>query len=309
MMTQMRFSWTILLCLTFSYAPSPAAPAKFSIATFKRLIKKRIKWTGARDTISARVAKGESCVEAAHARAREIASVVKSMQVRKTFAGYGARVGTVSGWNPGIGSMHTYSVVEVLDGKGMVLHTLDADNYMGVIYVSNHGSINWKLNNTYLVETVTPLPPDTPEVPDAPDAPEDATLKESRKQVLDWACCKYWLVRQGDVSFIDGHYLTPDKKKVVYRSERLVNLPPNAGAAGMLLALKSMTGYHVYQTTPRQKGKTTYNIARLRGKETRVLHRLDIGASFQVKPGPGQKFFKVQYKTAKDMPMNEIILD
>ncbi|MCD4653626.1 hypothetical protein K8T06_06790 [bacterium] len=129
----------------------------FSIKNFKNLAYERIKSTGARDTITERLKNGQSCVEASRDRAIEISYVVQSMQARDQFGSYGAKVGSLSGWNPGPGSCHTYTVVEIYDPNGNIAYTLDMDNYMGVIYISDHSPVNWKSNNVQLVQDIKPL--------------------------------------------------------------------------------------------------------------------------------------------------------
>lgn len=136
-----------------------AAAQSFDLNTFTGKVRERIGWTGGRDTWLSRVPKGESCVQASEARAREIAFVVKSMQFNGQFGDYGARIGTVSGWNPGIGSLHTYTVVEIIDSSGRVVHTLDVDNYMGPVYISAHSRVNWNSNYSNLIEKVAPAKP------------------------------------------------------------------------------------------------------------------------------------------------------
>lgn len=126
----------------------------FPLSRFKNLVKQRVEWTGARDTISERVPKGESCVEAATERAIELGYVIRHMQARGEFGDYKARVGTRSGWNPGIGSLHTYTVVEILDSNDQILYTLDVDNYMGPIYISHHAPIHWDSEYVNLIEEV-----------------------------------------------------------------------------------------------------------------------------------------------------------
>jgi hypothetical protein len=140
---------------------------------FQTAVRNRIYSTGGRDTWGERVAKGQSCVDASNDRAREITAVVKSMQLRGRFGLLGARVGRISGWNPlaivpeatrkaylgetASGSMHTYNVLELYDGNGNTYYTLDVDNYLGPIYISNHGPVNWNADHAALVEDVPPI--------------------------------------------------------------------------------------------------------------------------------------------------------
>lgn len=128
----------------------------FSIDDFKDAVEKRIQSTGVRDTIYYRLEVGQSCVQAAEERAADIAAVVKSFQQQGKFANYGAKVGTESGWDLGWGSLHTYTVVSIYDPTGRVLYTIDADNYLGPIIITDHGAVNWNANNTKLVEDVKP---------------------------------------------------------------------------------------------------------------------------------------------------------
>ncbi len=147
--------------------------AGFSLPEFKSAIKARIAQTGKRDTIAVRVPNGESCVQASDARAMEIAALVKSMQWNGKFGLLGAKCGRTSGWNPlaivpeatrkkyigdtASGSMHTYTVVQIYDASGKVHYTIDADNYLGPIYISEHGSVDWNADHTQLIEDVPPI--------------------------------------------------------------------------------------------------------------------------------------------------------
>jgi len=178
----------------------------FPLKKFKNLVKQRIKWTGARDTISARVPKAESCVEAATDRAIEITYVIKSMQARGQFGNYGAKVGTKSGWNPGIGSMHTYTVVEIVDVNGKTVHILDVDNYMGPIYISTHSPINWNSNYVNLVQDISSWNP-TSYIAKTKKLIKAKAKKKTRAAIAgtwSWECCerKYYgtftLTQQGE---------------------------------------------------------------------------------------------------------------
>jgi hypothetical protein len=91
-------------------AQTSASPT-FSLGEFKAALVAEIASTGARDTMPVRVPSGESCVEASRDRAHEIAVVVRSFRQDGKFADYGARVGSVSGWNIGFGSIHCGSPV------------------------------------------------------------------------------------------------------------------------------------------------------------------------------------------------------
>jgi hypothetical protein len=93
-----------------------------------------------------RVLQGESCVQAAEHRAEVVANTVKNLQTTGAIPpGYSATVGTVSGYAiPGVGSIHTYTVVEIKDPKGNVVKTIEVDNYVGVPVVNPfHSTVNW----------------------------------------------------------------------------------------------------------------------------------------------------------------------
>jgi len=173
-MNRGRYLFIILFCFFFLIGAADArSQMGFNMADFKAAITARIKSTGARDTITSRVPAGQSCVEASEARASEIAIVVKSMQVNGKFGLLGAKVGRMSGWNPlsivseatrkkymgetASGSMHTYTVVQLYDANGKVWFTIDADNYLGPIYVSEHGAVDWNADHTSLIEDVPPV--------------------------------------------------------------------------------------------------------------------------------------------------------
>jgi hypothetical protein len=168
------FIYAIIIgfCMSFTVVDAHGQMG-FNMADFKAAITARIKSTGARDTITSRVPAGQSCVEASEARAGEIAVVVKSMQANGKFGLLGAKVGRMSGWNPlsivseetrkkylgetASGSMHTYTVVQLYDANGKVWFTIDADNYLGPIYVSEHGAVDWNADHTKLIEDVPPV--------------------------------------------------------------------------------------------------------------------------------------------------------
>jgi len=98
------------------------------------------------DTMPWRVPRGQSCVEAAEHRGAVVANSLASSSVIPP--GYTARVGTVSGYDAGFGSLHTYNVVEISDKGGRVVKTIEFDNYLGVPVVNPfHSNVNW--NNPY----------------------------------------------------------------------------------------------------------------------------------------------------------------
>lgn len=173
-MHQVRYLLIAILCFLFiSIAVDSHSQMGFNMADFKAAVTERIRSTGARDTITSRVPAGQSCVEASEARAGEIAVVVKWMQGNGRFGLLGAKVGRMSGWNPlsivseetrkkymgetASGSMHTYTVVQLYDANGKVWFTMDADNYLGPIYVSEHGAVDWNADHTKLIEDIPPV--------------------------------------------------------------------------------------------------------------------------------------------------------
>jgi len=172
-MNKGRSFFIAILCLLFSFAAADAYCQGFNLADFKTALKAQIKSTGARDTIVKRVPAGQSCVEASDSRAEEVAKVVKNMQSNGKFGLLGARIGRTSGWNPlsivseetrkkyigetASGSMHTYTVAQLYDANGKVWFTIDADNYLGPIYISEHGSVDWNADHTKLIEDVPPV--------------------------------------------------------------------------------------------------------------------------------------------------------
>jgi hypothetical protein len=98
------------------------------------------------DTLPARVPFGQSCVEAAEHRAQVVANQIRSLQSTGGIPpGYSATVGTVSGYSiPGIGSVHTYTVVEIKNSTGNVVKTIEVDNYLGVPVINPfHSTVNW----------------------------------------------------------------------------------------------------------------------------------------------------------------------
>lgn len=173
-MKAVKSIYVIIFCLFFLIISTDArSQMGFNMADFKSAIKAQIKSTGSRDTITKRVPAGQSCVEASEARSGEIATVVKTMQANGKFGFLGARIGRMSGWNPlsivpeetrkkyigetGSGSMHTYTVAQLYDASGKVWFTIDADNYLGPIYVSEHGTVDWNADHTKLIEDVPPV--------------------------------------------------------------------------------------------------------------------------------------------------------
>lgn len=173
MMAFKSISVTILCFAILFPAMEATAQTGFNLSDFKTAIYNRIKATGKRDTIYKRVPAGQSCVEASDDRASTIASLVKTLQSQGKFGLLGVKVGRTSGWNPlaivpeetrkkyigetASGSMHTYTVAQVYDASGKVWFTIDADNYLGAIYVSEHGTVNWDADHTKLIEDVPPV--------------------------------------------------------------------------------------------------------------------------------------------------------
>jgi hypothetical protein len=173
-MKAVKYICVMALSLSFLFMISDArGQTGFNLADFKTAIKAGINATGKRDTVYKRVPAGQSCVEASEARGSTIAQLVKTMQSNGKFGMLGAKIGRTSGWNPlsivpeetrkkyigetASGSMHTYTVLQLYDASGKVWYTIDADNYLGPIYVSEHGAVDWNADRTQLIEDVPPV--------------------------------------------------------------------------------------------------------------------------------------------------------
>jgi hypothetical protein len=105
------------------------------------------------DTMPWRVPRGQSCVEAAEHRGELVANNLASSGVIPP--GYTARVGTVSGYDAGFGSLHTYNVVEIKDKGGRIVKTIEFDNYLGVAVVNPfHSNVNWNDPYTHVIRTI-----------------------------------------------------------------------------------------------------------------------------------------------------------
>jgi hypothetical protein len=172
-MKTIKFICVIIGVSIILIASGVNAQTGFSLEGFKASIKANLKSTGYRDTIYKRVPAGQSCVEASESRAASIAALVKTLQSQGRFGLLGARVGRTSGWNPlavvpeetrkkyigetASGSMHTYTVLQVYDASGKVWFTIDADNYLGSIYVSEHGTVDWNADHSQLLHDVPPV--------------------------------------------------------------------------------------------------------------------------------------------------------
>jgi hypothetical protein len=105
------------------------------------------------DTWPWRVPRGESCVEAAEHRGTIVANSLASSGVIPP--GYTARVGAVSGYDAGFGSLHTYNVVEIKDQGGRIVKTIEFDNYLGVPVINPfHGNVNWNDPYTHEIRTI-----------------------------------------------------------------------------------------------------------------------------------------------------------
>jgi hypothetical protein len=105
------------------------------------------------DTMPWRVPQGQSCVEAAEHRGTLVANNLASTGVIPP--GYTVKVGTVSGYDAGFGSLHTYNVVEISDKGGRVVKTIEFDNYLGAPVVNPfHSNVNWKDPYTNVIRTI-----------------------------------------------------------------------------------------------------------------------------------------------------------
>ncbi len=114
----------------------------FNLKQLKKLIREEVRASGWKNTIFNKDYPSHTCVESSEGRASDILAAVDSMKKSGTFGSFSARIWIVSGWDPGIGSMHTYNVVEIYDSAGTVVHAFDVDNYLGVTYISTHTSID-----------------------------------------------------------------------------------------------------------------------------------------------------------------------
>ncbi|MFA5121416.1 hypothetical protein [Zavarzinia sp.] len=94
---------------------------------------------------------GGSCVDAATRRGQAIATSLNDMKAKGDIpADHTVKVYTYSGYRvPGIdyGSLHTYTVTQISDGKGKPVATWTSDNYLGPNSVSRKpgdgGYGNW----------------------------------------------------------------------------------------------------------------------------------------------------------------------
>lgn len=105
------------------------------------------------DTMPWRVPQGQSCVEAAEHRGGRVASTLASSGAIPP--GYTVKVGTVSGYNAGFGSLHTYNVAEISDKQGRVVKTIEFDNYLGSPVINPfHSNVNWNDPYNNLLRTI-----------------------------------------------------------------------------------------------------------------------------------------------------------
>jgi len=94
-------------------------------------------------------------VEAAEHRGGRVADNLASTGVIPP--SYTVKVGTVSGYNAGFGSIHTYNVVEISDKGGKVIKTIEFDNYLGIPVVNPfHSNVNWNDPYNNLIRTIPP---------------------------------------------------------------------------------------------------------------------------------------------------------
>ncbi len=147
---------------------------------------------------------------------------------------------------------------------------------------------------------VKPLPPAYP--------PE----MEGRQTVaLDLPYCKYWTRFQDGKITITGYYFTFSGQKISYTSQSITNYSPAFPAAGMFV-LADGTGYHVYQT---EKGSdespsgVVYNIARMKGAEVKIMHRLPVNGLFRMVPSPDNRFWTVTYTGLPGGPQIKLVLN
>lgn len=95
------------------------------------------------DTVTWRVPRGQSCVEASEHRAQLIAAAMRELQRNGNIPQtHSVIIGRVSGYKVGIGSLHTYNVTEINDKDGNVVKSIEVDNYVTNLVIP-HRKVNW----------------------------------------------------------------------------------------------------------------------------------------------------------------------
>lgn len=122
---------------------SPAAADTPNLNELKNDVLAAANSAGWRDTIYTRVPSGQSCVESSEDRARTIANYLQGLRDDGKFGAYQATVGTKSGYDAGLGSMHTFTVVEIKDARGRTVATWEVDNYLGKGSIIESGFVDW----------------------------------------------------------------------------------------------------------------------------------------------------------------------
>jgi hypothetical protein len=106
------------------------------------------------DTVTWRVPRGQSCVEASEHRAQLIAAAMReSQRMGNIPKNHSIIIGRVSGYNVGIGSLHTYNVTEINDQNGNVVKSIEVDNYVTPLVIP-HGKVNWADHYNQILITI-----------------------------------------------------------------------------------------------------------------------------------------------------------
>ncbi len=145
-----------------------------------------------------------------------------------------------------------------------------------------------------------------------------SSLEGQKTVAVDLPCCKYWAVHQNGKVYLTGHYFTLQGQKVEYTSESIRDYNPAFPNAGMSITA-SGTGYHIYHNNvdcsrgPQQPCRELV-IARMRGTQAGVLHRLNITIFLDIDIPPDSSRIIVNYcdefvPIGQDCPKKVLILD
>ncbi|WP_439814309.1 hypothetical protein [Zavarzinia sp. CC-PAN008] len=148
--------------------PPPPPPPAPDYSAIEDAIRTGTTATGDSSIIE-QVPNGGSCVEASEKRADSVAANLQNVSAQGKMPGVRAEVGTLGGyWVPGVGSVHTYTVVKIVDDRtGKTLKTYTSDNYLGPTTISSDdsvwplrpGNVDWKDDYASRRSTVGPSRP------------------------------------------------------------------------------------------------------------------------------------------------------
>lgn len=189
-------------------------------------------------------------------------------------------------------------------GQDVLIHSFAAEDVHDLQVTL---SFDGKFQDRYTTR-ITVHKPEQEEKPKVPRYP--AKLEGKKVKALDMEWCKYWILHKDNHLYMTGYYYVPSGQRINYTSKPMAFYSPAAPAAGLIMAMGTKTGYHVYQAEADglKAGQALYYVTRMRGTEIKILHKLKVHGHFSMKLTKNGLSWIVNYKTQPKGPTKTLYL-